>query len=76
LRKKILLRGTSKEDFFSANPQGPGLDVKGLVQKFANQKAWGIFKRTLKTPFRRYKVAAKSPCGLSERRRCSNRAVF
>jgi hypothetical protein len=41
----VNIGGTSKEDFFSANPQGTGLDVKGLVQKFANQKAWGNFKR-------------------------------
>jgi len=40
------------------------------------KKPGGIFKRTLKTLVRKYKVAVKSPCGLSERRRCSNRTVF
>lgn len=38
LRKKI--RSRREEDFISANPLGPGLSVKRIVQKFAPQNAY------------------------------------
>jgi hypothetical protein len=44
LRKKILLRGTSKEDFFSANPQGAVLTSKGLFRNLLTKKPGGILK--------------------------------
>jgi hypothetical protein len=34
LRKKIRSRGTSEEDFFSANPQGTGLEI--LARRYRN----------------------------------------
>jgi len=44
LRKtNTLWSAARKEDFFSANPLGPGLSGKRIVQKFATQNAYRSF---------------------------------
>jgi hypothetical protein len=41
--KKNTLWSAAQEEGFFHKPAGPGLDVKGIVQKFDNQKVWENF---------------------------------
>jgi len=44
LRKKIRSERSERGRFFFSKPVGPGLDVKGLVQKFCNKKPrWNFY---------------------------------
>jgi len=43
--------------FFLSKPVGLGLDVKGIVEKFATKKMGGIIDQGLETLIRKYEVA-------------------
>ncbi|MBC6112994.1 hypothetical protein ACFOG5_19295 [Pedobacter fastidiosus] len=43
--------------FFLSKPVGLGLDVKGIVEKFAAKKMGGIIDQGFQTPKKTYKVA-------------------
>jgi hypothetical protein len=57
LRKKIRSGAQRKRKIFFSKPAGPGLDGKGIVQKFANQKGWENFDlsfQEFRRPFRSF----------------------